>query len=177
MRDAWPYTLASRQADALVLRLVDVFGAGIARARTESSLRPRLRTTRIAADSETLGRLRVGLDEASGSASLEQLVLEADALAARADATREPTRAELEKAAATFRRAQDRIKDAVAVFAETSDAARNQPELKAFVERVDRAWIHVRAGRLRCLPISSEARARLEATVVASLPKLEEGKK
>lgn len=94
---------------------------------------------------------------------LEQIVLSGDEALANGDR---------EKAAEFFERALNRIRAEQVVLASASDASRGMTEIKDAVTRFDHALMRTRAGRVKCLALSPEARKRLGDQVDKMLPAL-----
>jgi tetratricopeptide (TPR) repeat protein len=158
--DGWtalPRTLAARQADELALTLIEIYGRAFERASRVSVLQPRPPGVKIAPMTQTESDTQANLD------GLEQIVLSGDDALEKGDRN---------AASELFERALNRIRAEQTVLASASDAARGMNEIRDAVTRFDHALMRTRAGRVRCLPLSTEARARFEDLVGKTLPPL-----
>ncbi len=167
-RDHWPYTLAARQADELSVSLVEVFARTYDQARTQSVLLPRPAKIAIVADTILKDRLQTIILEPGDAGSLESLVRKGD---------EQLQKGARHEAAEAFDAALKCIGDATKELVQASDAARHQAWLKDSVDRLNRCHLRARVGRVRALPLSEDARAKLEALLGPHVPSLDPPKK
>jgi len=167
-RDAYPYTLSAYEADQLSLSLVDVFARTYVAAKNISVLQPRLPKIQPVAGSILKDRLETVLNEPADEHSLEALVRKGEEALAKGDR---------KAAEESFEAALTRVAAAAKELAQASDADRTTEWLQDAVARLDRANQRARAGRVRALPLSSDAREKLEKLIGAYVPSIDAPKK
>lgn len=160
-RDSYPYTLAARQADELSVALVEVFARTYHLVKEHSVLQPRLPKIPVIADTILKDRLATIMLEPADEGSLEALVRKGDLLLSQGDR---------KGAEDAFAQALNSVSDASKWLAQASEAARHQEWLKVAVDRLNRANLRARVGRVRALPLSLDARAKLEEMLGPHVP-------